>query len=72
MLEPDFRFEKGQWLRSRAVGVAPAFVGEVVFVDAAGGFVRLRDGNGRVWHRDRSDLSRCWVCPGDAAMATAS
>ena len=64
MWQPDFRFEKGQWLRSRAVGevvfVAPDVVvyGRTI-IDEARRYVHLRDAQGRLWHRDKQDLSTC-------------
>ena len=58
MLDAEFIFEVGQWLRSEAVGPAAAFNGEVVMVGPEGERVVMRDSRGRRWARVRSQLSR--------------
>ncbi len=56
MLPDQHELKLGQWLRSDAVGAQGEFDGKVVKLLADGG-VHLRDGQGRLWARERAVLS---------------
>lgn len=57
MLAKGYDLRVGQWLRSDAVGAAAPFDGEFMRVIEGGAIAYLRDGQGGLWARERSELS---------------